>query len=273
MIKTILVPADGSPACEATLIVAVELGRRFAAHLDALHVRPDETSLIPYASDGMSATMIDRIIEEGRKAADKRAAAAKAAFERLNTAGVSTSWHMTRGPEAEVVAVTGRLSDLVVIGRPDDPNEISWRATLDALLFDTGRPTLILPRKPTSGLGHRVAIAWNGSAQAAGAVAAAIPFLRTAEQVTILSAGSINPHASTSGLVTYLARHEVQAVAKTFDPGSAPVGNALLEQCRLSGADLLVMGAYGRSRLREMILGGATREILAEADLPVLMRH
>lgn len=273
MIKTILVSADGSSGCEATLGAAVDLGRRFTAHLDVLHVRPDASSLIPYASEGLSAAMIEQIIEAGRRSAEERTAGAKTAFDRFNTAGLSASWQVATGSEAEIVAAAGRLSDLIVIGRPNDSDETPWRATLDAVLFDTGRPVLILPRKRPSSIGDRVAVAWNGSAQAAGAVAAALPFLRSAKQVTIVSAGSIAPYASAAGLVTYLARHDVQATAKVFEPGSTPVGGALLEQCRLLQSDLLVMGAYGHSRLREMILGGATREILAEADLPVLMMH
>jgi nucleotide-binding universal stress UspA family protein len=144
---------------------------------------------------------------------------------------------------------------------------------LNAVLFDTGRPVLLLPRKPVPGIGVRVAIAWNGSAQAARAVMAALPFFRAARQITILSAGPVNPYASPDGLVTYLSRHDVQATAKRLEPEPAAIGSALLEHCRLLQADLLVMGAYGHSRLREMILGGATREILANAELPVLMIH
>lgn len=273
MIKTVLALADGSPECETILAAAVDLSLRFAAHLDVLHVRPDEAGLIPYTGEGMSAAMIEEIIEAGRRAADERAANAKAAFERVNTAGLSTSWHVATGPEAEIAAATGRLSDLIVIGQRDDPGEMSWRTTLDAILFDTGRPVLILPTKPLPAVGNSVTVAWNGSSQAASAVAAALPFLRLAKQVTILTAGPVNPYASTESLIDYLARHDVQAATKTFEPGSAPLGNALLDQCRMSQSDLLVMGAYGHSRLREMILGGATREVLANADLPVLMAH
>ncbi|HEX7073833.1 MAG TPA: universal stress protein [Hyphomicrobiaceae bacterium] len=273
MIKTILVLADGSPGCEIVLSAAVDLSRRFTAHLNVLHVRPADAGLMPYIGEGMSAAMVEEIIEAAERNAEERAASARTAFDRLNTAGLSASWHAETGPEADIAAAVGRLSDLIVIGRPDDPGEIPWRTTLDSILFDTGRPVLILPRNRPSDIGSRVAVAWNSSAEAAGAVAAALPFFRSAEQVTILSTGPVSRYASAAGLVTYLARHDVRAATKTFEPGSTPLGNALLEQCRLSQSDLLVMGAYGHSRLREMILGGATREVLAIADLPVLMAH
>jgi nucleotide-binding universal stress UspA family protein len=274
MIKTILVLADGNPGCEAALSCAVELGRRFGAHLDVLHVRADQVSVLPFAGEAISARLAEELMEAAEKTIQDRTDSARSAYDRLcPPAALSTAWHVTAGRQAEIAAAAGRVSDLVIIERPEDPGDVLWRPTVELVLFDTGRPVLILPRLLSAFAGDRVAVAWNGSAQAAHAIAASLPFLRAARQVVILSAGPIAPYASTAGLIANLGRHGIQATACAFEPGTAPLGPALLEQAHAQPADLLVMGAYSHSWLREMILGGTTRQMLALADLPVLMAH
>jgi nucleotide-binding universal stress UspA family protein len=275
MIKTVLVLSQELPGFEPTLVVAAEVGRRFAAHIDVLHIQADPLSMVPFGADGLSATMLEEMRKAAEAAIEERMAEMRAVYDRVfGATGVSTSWHVAIGGEPEIAAAAGRLRDLTVLGRPDDSGDVPWRTTLQALLFNSGRPVLLLPLgEPPPRFGDRVAVAWNGSAQAAHAVAAAPPWLRAATDVTILSAGPVDPHASTAGLITCLARHDIQAAAREFEPHHVPIGKALLEQSHQLQADLLVMGAYGHSRLREVILGGATREILAAADLPVLMAH
>ena len=147
-------------------------------------------------------------------------------------------------------------------------------ATLDAALFDTGRPVLVVPPGAAPPGFVHVAVAWDGSAQAARAVDAGMPFLRRARQVTLLTAPGGDPLAPVDRLVPVLARHDVRATVEHFTPASHhATGRALLGEVKRVGADLLVMGAYGHSRLREMIFGGATREVLAESTAPVLMAH
>ena len=119
----------------------------------------------------------------------------------------------------------------------------------------------------------RAAIGWNGSAQAARAVTAVLPFLRLAERTTILSAGAVDNYASPGGLVAHLARHDVKAEAKEIEPRNMSIAEALLDQSRKLQANILVIGAYGHSRLQQIILGSVTKEILSTADLPVLMAH
>ena len=186
---------------------------------------------------------------------------------------MSAAWHVSTGEEIDVATAAARVRDLTIFGRPDDSDKPPWRAIVEAVLFGSGRPVLLLPRTPPTSFGDQVAVAWNGSAESARAVAQTLSVFQRAKQVTVLSAGAIDPYASTAGLVDYLARHDVRAVAREFESGHASIGTALLEQAKLSHADLMVMGAYSHSRLREVILGGATREILDNADLPVLMAH
>jgi len=121
-------------------------------------------------------------------------------------------------------------------------------------------------------VGSRIVLAWDGSVQAARAVGAALPFLRLAQQVTVTTAGEADRRVPAEALLAYLARHEVRAQSESF-ASAAGVGKGLVEQAARLRADLLVMGAYGHSRLRELVLGGVTRQVLVDAALPVFMVH
>ena len=270
MIKTILILVDETPAFETALASATEFAKRFGAHLDALYVRPDLVGVIPPVPDlPPSAYEALRIaMERSREESEQRA---RRVYDRLcANAGISAHWRVATGRKADIAPAAARLNDLVVVGRTtsDDP---SWRDVTESILFNGGRPVLLLPRESCAVLGKRAAVAWNGSAQAARAVTASLPLLRIADGADILSAGTIDLYASTAGLVDYLARHEIKATAREFKAGDAGIGKALVEQCHLWGDQFLVMGAYGHSRLREMILGGVTKEVLTASNLPVLI--
>jgi len=209
-----------------------------------------------------------------RRHVDTRAAKARAAFSEVCAgADVKAVWRDTTGRETDVVASAGRLTDLIIIGRPDAETETPLAATLDAALFDTGRPVLVAPPAVPPSIGARAVLAWNGSAQAARVVAGALPILRKAEQVTVVTVGEIGRSPSATDLVAYLGRHDVRATHEAIAADHGPVGAALLKHAKQIQADLLIMGAYGHSRLREMILGGATRDVLGVSDLPLLMAH
>lgn len=274
MIKTILVLNDGGAAREATLSAGLALARAFAAHLEVLHVRADPETMVPVVGEAMTGAMVEQMMEAMARTVEARAGRARASFDALcQPSGLSVAWREVTGREPEALAGAGRLADLLVVGRPGGESESPMAATLDAGLFDTGRPVLVAPPKPLSSIGDRIALAWNGSAQAARVVAAALPFMRRATKVTVLTGGGEDRKAPAAQLLPYLARHSIVAEQHGFDHGHGPMGKALLAEATRLGADLLVMGAYGHSRLREMILGGATREVLDKSDLPVLMAH
>ena len=160
-----------------------------------------------------------------------------------------------------------------MIGRPDATSDVQLSASLGSALFDTGRPVLVVPPNPLPTVGRRIAIAWNGSPKASRAVAAALPFLEKAETITILTVPVGKRGSSGEALASYLGLHGLKATVESVDPQGKSAGRALLEHAQGRGVDLLVMGAWGHSRIREMILGGATREVLAQTTLPVLMAH
>jgi nucleotide-binding universal stress UspA family protein len=272
-IKAILALADGGSGTETTLRTALLVARNFSAHLEVLHVRADPETMVPIVGEGMSGAMVEQVMDAMVKSVETRAKSARELYQRTcGSAGAAVAWREVTGREPETVAAAARLVDLAVLGRPDSADEAPMAATLDAALFDTGRPVLVAPPKPASAVGSRIAIAWNGSPQAARAVGSALPFLKQAQQVVILSGGGQDGPAPASGLASYLERHDVRAVIESFT-FTGSVGKAILDNAGRLGADLIVMGAYGHSRLREMMLGGATREVLAGATVPVLMAH
>ena len=275
MPKVILALIDGGPLSDATLEAGFLVAKRFDAQLEVLHVRADPATMISMVGGGMpGAAMVEPAIEAMTKAVEERAQRARAAFDRIAAkAGATATWRQEIGIEPVVLAGAARLSDLTVIGRPDATSDSQLPASLEAALFDTGRPVLVVPPNPVPTIGRRIAIAWNGSPKASRAVAASLPFLEKAETITVVTVPAGRRGSSGEALAAYLRWHGLKATVESVDPHGKSIGKALLEHAQGRGIDLLVMGAWGHSRIREMILGGVTREVLAQTTLPVLMAH
>lgn len=287
-IKVILTPLYGVPADEAALAAALAAAKRFSAHIDAIHIKPDPRTMIPYIGEGMSGALIEEMIASAEQQANERASTVRKTFDgwRKNAGipmadspgadGPSCGWIEGIGRPDTAIARRGRLADLIVLCRPDGENAVTTVTEgLEAALLDSGRPLLVAPSAAGKAIGAHVVIAWNGGTEASRAVAAALPFLAEAEAVTVLSVGDAAPaEVGADMLVGYLARHGIKARIRAIDqkPGQS-VGAALLAGAEAEKADLMVMGAYTHSRLRELVFGGVTREVLAAAGLPVLMAH
>ena len=273
--KLILALVDGGSLSDATLEAGFLVAKQFDAHLEVLQVRADPATMISMVGGGIpSAAIVEPAIEAMTEASHERAQRARAAFERIAAkAGSTATWRQEIGIEPVVLAGAARLSDLTVIGHLDATSESQFPASLEAALFDTGRPVLVAPSNPVPTIGRRIAIAWNGSPKASRAVAASLPFLEMAETITVLTVPAGRRGSSGEALAAYLGLHEVKAKVESVDPQGKSIGKALLEHAQSRGVDLLVMGAWGHSRIREMILGGVTREVLAQTTLPVLMAH
>ncbi|MSO70423.1 MAG: universal stress protein [Alphaproteobacteria bacterium] len=284
-IGLILAPISGQASDQAALTAAVALARRWSAHLLALQVRPDPRSYLPLMGEGLTTGMIQSVLATAEKDAAERAKNAAATFA-ATTGGLPRVEHPLREPNASVdyleetgeeterVAFRGRFADLIVLPQPSGNGPVTAQVVLEAALFETGRPVLLVPSSASATFGERIAIAWNGNREAARAVAAADAFLGQAKAVTVLTVrGKAERQAEPGELVQALAWRGINATAKLVDAGSSGTGPALLAAAQQAGADLLVMGAYGHSRLREFVLGGATREALERAALPVLLCH
>jgi nucleotide-binding universal stress UspA family protein len=210
-----------------------------------------------------------------QRADDARAAAARAAYDRLAPSLPQARFLERQGDEASTVAAWGRVSDVVVVGRPGSDPAKPEPPHVRAAIFDSARPVLVVPPhwEPRP-IGHAL-VTWNGSAQAARALGYAMPLLAHAARTTVLSVGAAGERAPTSFVVAYLARHGIAASGAEFDAGTGSArarGRALLGRVDALGADLLVMGAYGeQGLLRFLGLGGATGKVIAACKVPVLL--
>jgi nucleotide-binding universal stress UspA family protein len=176
---------------------------------------------------------------------------------RAGPEGPTASFASVTGREEDLVAQQARLADLTVVPHPEAGEDVSSSDALHAVLFDSGRPVLIAPRTAPPSIGTRVCVAWNGTAESAAAVYASLPWLERAQAVRVLSAEEYQRRGpGAQNLAAYLALHGVRAELATFRPLDRDVGAGMLAAARDFGSDLLVMGAYSHSRLRQLILGG-----------------
>lgn len=285
-IRRILVPLDGSDQSKIALQAGIAVGQILAAHVSALHVQHDAKDSIPLLGEGMSVAMIEDMIRIAETEAKERAARARTLFdeatsqasveisEQPSASGVSAAWSEETGREDDATARRGRLADLIVAARPTSDSDPAATLTLNAALFETGRPVLVVPPGGAATIGRNIAISWNGSAQAARAIGSAIPLIAKAGQVTVFTIQSDRTDARiTPDVAEYLTWHGIKSEAKAITGAPSSVGAELLSQATAVGADLLVMGAYTHSRMRQLILGGVTRHVLAAAEISLFMAH
>lgn len=285
--RSILVPvadaASGGPLLEA----ALRLGQVHSAHVTALHPRIDPALAVPLIGEGLSGAMVEEMIAQAEAQGRQRAEKAQQMFEEMRArfetpiaaappaAGPSAEWVEVTGREEDTVVTRSRLADLTVLGHPLGEREMQASMTLNAVLLASGRPLLLCP--PSAGaFGSVVAIAWNGSAEASRAVGWALPLLARAERVLILSLtepGHPLPDSPGGDLVTYLGWHGISAGIIAGQASGAQAAGELLRLATAHGADLMVMGAFTHSRLRQLIMGGVTRHVIARAPIHCLMCH
>lgn len=177
----------------------------------------------------------------------------------------------------DILVEYARLRDLTILPVPQGDDFDQWYA--ESIIFGAGRPALVIPhewKRRTPFRLETAVIAWDFSKSATRAVADAIPALQQAKRVyvvTVMNEKEIDTRRSASELAKHLAHHGVEVVVDTVDAADRDIGTAIKAYCATRDADLLVMGAYGHSRVREFILGGATKSILSKPTLPVLMSH
>lgn len=273
--KTILVHIDSSKRCAVRVEVAMRLARQHDAHLVALN------AIVPFEPPGyVLAEMGSAIVDAQKHATAAEMARAESAFANQTAqAGFSNAeWRSSINDPVEAMTLHARYADLVVIGQaeaaasPGTPSDFPERLVLAA-----GRPVLILPSAGSfPSIGKRILVAWIPSREATRAVTDAIPMLRLADTVHVMA---VNPKPSEHGSVPgadvglFLARHGVRVEVKTDQGAEIDVGNELLSRAADLDVDLIVMGCYGHSRMKEWVLGGATRTILESMTVPILMSH
>lgn len=272
--KTILVHADCGKRTSVCIEVAIRMAIQHKAHLNALYTQ--EPFVIP-------ANLIQagqEVIKAQKKFADDETARVKSVYKNktLSMGFKNTEWLYSLGFPADVLVKQARYADLVIVGQTDSADKSNANKDFNAqLVLAAGRPVLILPYAGSFlNIGSRMLIAWNASREATRAITDALPLLKRAQSVNLIALSSkhdTQSHIPVDDIVLYLARHGVNVEILKDHATDIDAGNALLSCAADLDSDLLVMGGYGRSRLREWVLGGATRTILESMTIPVLMSH
>jgi nucleotide-binding universal stress UspA family protein len=278
--QTILVHCNAGKKVSLHLGVAAELAQRFGSVFVGLHAQPPfETRAFTDVSFSMVyMTPVYRAYEENAKA-DR--AASRSAFDKaIKGLQLSSEWRVVDDYPDEALIIASRYADLLVVGQATPDNAPETPAHLpESVALATGRPVLVVPQvgaeRPP---GKKVMLCWNASRESARAAWDALPFLKAADEVIVMI---VEPRASANGhgeepgadVATWLARHGVTVTVQRETAADSDVGNVILSRAADLDIDLIVMGAYGHSRLRELVMGGVSRTLLASMTVPVLMSH
>jgi len=279
MIKTVLASLTGTRSDRTVMDGAVAVAKKFGSHIQCLHVKFDPVSGLAILGSRMSG--------EVARDENERSARARQAFDDscrrtglpVRNAPVgggepSLAWQEVPGLDLDETPHHGRHHDIIVVGRDDElvPERIP------EIVLTAGRPILVPPAKPTVTIGEHLAVAWKPGPESARALTAAAPLLSKAKRVTLIfvpegELSAAGASAALNELAEALRWHDIEPELLVESPSGAGVGETIRTAAYNVGADLLVMGAYGHSRLREFVLGGATRTIIAGCEIPVLLFH
>lgn len=279
-IREILVHFDATEQDGPRLRLAADLARRHGAHLTGLHVYDIVLPLV-VGEAGSGAVVLAEMLDSMRQDAIAAAGRMEVTFrERLRHDDIAGDWRLVEGFAPETVALHGRYADLVVVGQDDaGAASASKAAVIEAALFTSGRPVLVVPHAGRfETVGRRALIGWNAGREATRAVHDALPLIAGAEAVTVLAVNprpGIGAHGEEPGadIARHLARHDLRVTVERAEAAEIGAGDIILNRAAELSADLIVVGAYGHSRIREWILGGVTRTLLQQMTVPVLMSH
>lgn len=277
--RDLLVHLDDGKGCAKRIDAAVGLAAQCGAHLTGLYPIV-EIPLLHHIRADIPPQVRAHMEAEGRARAEAALDPFRKAAERDGVPHDARTDDALETTLAPMVGMHARYADLVVLGQVDREDPPAFGRHLpEEVVLSSGRPVLVVPYVGAAAtIGRRVVVAWDASREAARAVSDAIPLLEQAQSVEVVT---ISPRSTQLGhgevpgadIATHLARHGVKVAVHRVEAGELSVADALLSHLADCGADLLVMGAYAHSRLRELVLGGTTRSILASMTVPVLMAH
>ncbi|WAC27332.1 universal stress protein [Ancylobacter sp. SL191] len=278
MIKDILVSLRLGSGPDATVDYAVSAATALNAHLTGVAVSY-EIDIPPVYTEAFSTDFLEAQRAESKKLADHAVAYFGEASRSVGLTGEVRVIDGTPGGAAEQIGIMSRLYDLTIVGQSDPEKMGAEEVIAEAVMFDSGRPVLLVPckqQKPFSA--KRILVAWDGGRSAARAVAEARPLLAHADLVeaVVVESGRTRKPDSLPGadLARHLARHEKTVELRRLVPGAGEsVADVILKEVAARDIDLVVMGGYGHSRLREFVLGGVTRDMLERMPVPLLLAH
>ncbi|MDX1715302.1 MAG: universal stress protein [Anderseniella sp.] len=284
-VRRILVPVRLDGKGENVLDHAMALAGK-NSHIEVVHCRPGPKDLIPFGV-AVPSILREQITKSGDELADQEEKRVVQLFEdyaksrKLKVVGVgeahpknamSATFRVERGKQANIVSLRGRLADVVAVAKPDRDRAIG-RNTLEAALVNTGSLVMMCPENaPPKRIGEKIAIAWNGSREAARAMTLALPLMAAAKKVSVMTVAGEKLELTGSHVLSYLNDHDINGEHLEIKAGHN-IGESLVAGAGTCGADCLLMGAYGSSRGRELVLGGATQHVVDHASIPVLMAH
>jgi nucleotide-binding universal stress UspA family protein len=286
--KTILVPTEQTSATEQALHCALLLAEKFGGRIEGFALRPAVAEMVAMDPDaGMTmvavkendADMVRQAEDLFRAFVQRHGVPQRSAETPASPAGAAATvvwgWNADAPSGHDFVGSYGRVFDIIVLARPGEEWQSPAMVTLESALFESGRPVLIAPPSAPRTLATNILIAWNRSTEQARTTAFAMPLLRRAQKVTVLTVeGATVPGPTGAQMARSLKLNGIPAesIALKGERGRN-AGDVILTRARELGCDLLIKGAYTQSRIRQMIFGGTTRHILAHANLPVLMAH
>ena len=278
--KSILVPTESHDAMQSALEAALLLARRCDSYIEGFALRLAITEFI--GADMAGGFPLETFKDDSVEDAKQARRIFKSFMQKHDvprstgkTASLSFGW-LDQAPEGDsFVGSYGRVFDLIVMNRPDASSTGLYYRAIESGLFESGRPILLSPPSPPQQIATNILIAWNSSTEQARANALAMPLLKKADRVTVLTVtgGTGVPGPSAEQLILYLQRNGIDAAQLKVDLDGKSTGEAILAAAQSLGCDLLIKGAYTQSRLRQMIFGGATQHVLANAALPVLLAN
>jgi len=276
MIKSVLAVSEGGPDAAMSFRLAARVAASFDGTVDALHL-PVGPAGGMVGGLAMSGEAMPLLIDVDDERLEERGKESERAYKEIVAPIKGATYTAAKTATLDTLVAMGRCSDIVVLGRPGaDPENVA-PATVEAAIYECARAVMIAPPTAATGAFGSVIVAWNGSFQAARAVEYALPFLKSAPKITILVAGSKPDDVGASYLARNLGRHGITPTIDAIDPGivsGRARGRALLDYTHGKGADLLVMGAYGRGQVLSFLgLGGATGKVISSCRVPLLMAH
>lgn len=289
MIRRILVLLGGTPCDEKSAAAGVALGKRLGAHVEGLCIKVDPSEIMFRLGEGVAASAVDSIIETAQTASDESAKRGRATLEAAGRAAGMTiydtvsdsvepgvAFRHIQGPTIDVLNTYTSLADLVVFGEPGETAPVDLITKIEHTLISLRRPIIIARGDISPNLGDKILLPFNATSEACNALIHAAPLIAKSSETEILHLKEDGEEALVAPVtraLRYIKQHGGQATAEERAPSGKSIGLEIADRAQEIGADIVVMGGYGRSRWRELVLGGATRHMLHKSKIPVFLTH
>ena len=285
--RRILAVLGGSDSDRKAAGAAIALAKRLGAQVEGLYIKIDPSEVLARMGEGITASATGDVFEAALEDAEVAASRAKATLESVATEngvaihstpsslpGPGVFFESVQGPSLDVLDSHAGLADLVVFGEPGVPGPLGLMAKIEHTMLTLRRPILVARGDLSRNFGERVLVAFKGSHEACTALMRATPIIKASKAIEILylREHDLDDHAGKRA-ARYLGQHGANAKLVEVKPGTSDIGAEIARYARAGDAGLIVMGGYGRSRMRELILGGATRHLIRSSPMPVFLAH